>query len=311
MPDRFSLSSDNDLKSGSVGGTSEIKVTFNDPKKPKEDKYVRSLAGEEIASNIELGKGGGDTNQDKHLKSYIRKRDYIEYDLSEMKDSHGGFINMDENDDMAGAADKQTLDEWKEKQDEVVREAAPPLDISKAPKCFECGSIEIDQKIYDNFNHTRVCRSCKRTKSEKYSLLTKTECREDYLLTDPELQDKSILPRIEKPNPHGFSRMQLFLRYQVEEFAWKKWGSPEKLDAEWERRESMRIERKEKRYSEKLLEMRKKTRAEQYIKKLRNGLAIGERHVHDWSDPVTVPDDPHTVRRRCIECGLEIEQAMI
>ena len=82
------------------------------------------------------------------------------------------------------------------------------------------------------------------------------------MLTEPELQDTTLLPRIEKPNPHGYSRMQLFVRFQVEEFAWKKWGGPEELDKEWERREENKVKRKEKKYHDQLREMRKRTRAE-------------------------------------------------
>lgn len=107
------------------------------------------------------------------------------------------------------------------KREHIVRDLAPPIDISQAPKCHECGSLEIDPNLYQNFRQVRVCRRCAKSKPEKYSLLTKTECKEDYLLTEPELQDQNLLPRIEKPNPHGFSRMQLFLRFQVEQFATK------------------------------------------------------------------------------------------
>lgn len=31
-----------------------------------------------------------------------------------------------------------------------------------------------------------VCATCKRSNEDKYSLLTKGECKEDYLLTDGE-----------------------------------------------------------------------------------------------------------------------------
>jgi DNA-repair protein complementing XP-A cells len=50
-------------------------------------------------------------------------------------------------------------------------------------KCRECGSLEIDWAWEDVFKCC-VCGSCKEKFPEKYSLLTKTECREDYLLTD-------------------------------------------------------------------------------------------------------------------------------
>ncbi|EGW30068.1 uncharacterized protein SPAPADRAFT_144035 [Spathaspora passalidarum NRRL Y-27907] len=237
----------------------------------------------------------------------IRKQDYIEFDFATMKDSRGGFISDDPKNP---APDQQSLDEWKEKQKELqqIRELPPPIDLLNAPKCYECGSIDIDANLMTNFQ-VRACRKCIKAHPEKYSLLTKTECREDYLLTEPELKDVSLLPRIEKPNPHGYSRMQLFVRFQVEEFAWKKWGGPDKLDEEWERREQQRIKRRDKKYQDSLREMRKRTRAEEYTRKLRNGQGLGERHVHDWSAPVSIGDN--TVKRRCVDCGIETEEVII
>ena len=54
--------------------------------------------------------------------------------------------------------------------------------------------------------------------------------------------------------------MMLFLRYQVEDFAWKKWGSPEALDAEYERREEHKKQRKAKKYEQKLDDLRRRTK---------------------------------------------------
>jgi DNA-repair protein complementing XP-A cells len=78
--------------------------------------------------------------------------------------------------------------------------------------------------------------------------------KQDYLLTESELKDKERLPTWEKPNPRKetWSNMFLYLRCQVEEFAWSKWGSPEALDAEFERREKEKKEKKEKKYKEKI-----------------------------------------------------------
>ncbi|GEQ72838.1 hypothetical protein JCM33374_g6526 [Metschnikowia sp. JCM 33374] len=195
----------------------------------------------------------------------IQKKDYIEYDFSTMKDSRGGFLDETDKNGLKGPEEEpQSLQEWKEKQKQelLVKDLAPPLDLENAPRCVECESLDLDANLHTNFG-VLVCRRCMKEKPEKYALLTKTECREDYLLTEPELKDTGLLRRIEKPNPHGFSRMQLFLRLQVEEFAWKKWGSAEGLDAEWERREGARLDRREKRYQAKMKEMRKKTRAEE------------------------------------------------
>ena len=44
----------------------------------------------------------------------------------------------------------------------------------------------------------------------------------------------------------------LFLRLQVEDYAFKKWGGPEGLDAEYEKRVHEKQERTEKKFQEKL-----------------------------------------------------------
>lgn len=241
----------------------------------------------------------------------IQRKDYIEYDFSTMKDSRGGFLEDKDKFGLQGHEEEpQSLQDWKEKQkqEHLVKDLPPPVDLEHAPRCFECNSLEVDPNMYTNFK-VRVCRRCIKENQDKYSLLTKTECREDYLLTEPELKDTSILHRIEKPNPHGFLRMQLFLRFQVEGFAWKKWGSAEGLDKEWERRERVRLERKDKKYREKLKEMRKKTRAEEYTRKLRDGKSLGERHVHLWSAPLSIGE--RMVKRRCTDCGIETEEVII
>lgn len=233
----------------------------------------------------------------------IRKQDYIEYDFATMKDTKGGFIY---NGPEPGEEDAKTLKDWKKEQQS--KELPPPMDLSAMPRCFECDSVDIDKNLFTNFD-VRACRKCIKAKPDKYSLLTKTEAKEDYLLTEPEIADKDLLKRIEKPNPHGYSNMQLFVRFQVEEFAWKKWGGPEQLDQEWERRELNKAKRKEKKYQDQLREMRKRTRAEEYTRKLRDGKSLGEKHEHDWSAPVTI--DKNTIKRRCIDCGIETEEVVI
>jgi DNA-repair protein complementing XP-A cells len=77
-----------------------------------------------------------------------------------------------------------------------------------------------------------------------------------------ELRDQEVMPHWLKANPHKstYSNMMLFLRYQVEEFAWKKWGSPEALDTEWQRRVDEKKQKKNKKFEEGLKELRRKTR---------------------------------------------------
>lgn len=152
----------------------------------------------------------------------------------------------------------------------------------------------------DNF-YVFVCPKCKKDRPDEYSLLTKTECREDYLLTNPELEDSELLPHMLKPNPHRptYSNMMLFLRKQVEEFAFsdKKWGSPEALDAEFARRESEKKEKKDKKFQKQLAELRKKTRTNVWHKRKE------EEHQHSFDE--TFEDESGQSYERCA-CGFQV-----
>ncbi|ODQ65222.1 DNA repair protein [Nadsonia fulvescens var. elongata DSM 6958] len=215
---------------------------------------------------------------------------YIDYDFSKMTDTKGGFIA-----DEVNSANGQTLDEWKLKQ----LDTGP----SDNPQCFECNSRDIDLKLFQAFK-CRVCKICREKLPEKYSLLTKTECRADYLLTDPELRDEELLPHMERPNPHQstYSNMMLYLRYQVEEYAFKKWDGEQGLDAEYERRMDVKKKRRDKKFLEKLKLMRKKTRAQTLTRK--NG--DDGPHIHDWSTETL--SNGGMIRRRCVLCGMETEE---
>lgn len=213
---------------------------------------------------------------------------------------------------------KKKIEDWKE--EDRLNQAPTILDGIDAPRCFECNSMELDFKIYNIFK-CRVCKKCREEFPDKYSLLTKTECREDYLLTDreyksikgligicltitAELRDEELLPHMEKPNPHKttFNNMMLYLRYQVETYAFKKWDGPEGLDAEYEKRVEAKKQRKDKKFLAKLKEMRRTTRAHT----LNSGKDEG-RHVHEWSVGIT-GSISGMVRRRCAVCGLTTEE---
>jgi DNA-repair protein complementing XP-A cells len=56
---------------------------------------------------------------------------------------------------------------------------------AQGKKCRECGSLEIDWQ-WDEVFGCAVCGKCKEKLPERYSLLTKTEAKDDYLLTDRE-----------------------------------------------------------------------------------------------------------------------------
>lgn len=269
-----------------------------------------------------------------------------------MTDTKGGFLTHDDDPHNRAlhnpaAADKpahMTLAEWERHQllKKLRDQRAGPFEPSmsglpvgpdgKSQGCRECGSVELDWTWLGVFGAEfgRVCGRCKERLPDKYSLLTKTEAKEDYLLTDPELKDSELLPHLEKPNPHraNWNSMQLFLRCQVESYALtKKWGSGEALDAEYERRQKEKKRKKEAGFKNKLAELKKRTRVEAYKRERErdrlarmageDGLAAGGgaqfgddmsggRHEHEFGRAVENADGCSV--KRCVGCGFEVEE---
>ncbi|KAI0384682.1 DNA repair protein [Hypomontagnella monticulosa] len=282
---------------------------------------------------------------------------FVDYDFGKMTDTKGGFLSAEDdpwNKAMSGSTATggkgagpaegpeekpkgMSLQEWERLQllRKLQRQKAGPFepgmsalqDKKERKKCRECNSFEIDF-VWEEVFGCAICGACKEKFPEKYSLLTKTECREDYLLTDPELRDDELLPHLSKPNPHKshWHDMMLFLRYQVEEYAFsdKKWGSAEALDAEFERRETDKKKRKEAKFKEKLLDLKKRTRTDAYRrqrgklgggigggpsgKKAQFGDAInnGGKHVHEWGR--TIENEDGATVKTCTTCGMEVEE---
>lgn len=294
---------------------------------------------------------------------------FVDYNFSAMTDTKGGFLSAEDdpwNKSMSvgvGAApgapgpsgDQQkpahmTAAEWERMQliKTLQRNKAGPYEPSLSvladektrKRCRECRNVEIDF-VWEEVFGCAVCKSCKEKYPEKYSLLTKTECKEDYLLTErecvsttygaaltthaAELKDPELLPHLSKPNPHKshWHDMMLFLRYQVEEYAVKhKWGSTEALDAEFERREADKKRRKEAKFKEKLLDLKRKTRTDAFRRNnagsiasaggagraTKFGDAIGGvgKHVHDWGR--TVENEEGMTVKTCLSCGMEVEE---
>jgi DNA-repair protein complementing XP-A cells len=125
---------------------------------------------------------------------------YVEYDFSKMTDTKGGFLTAEDDphnkalhaqEDEESKPANMTMKEWERQQllRSLRNQKAGPFEpgISglkdTTTKCRECGILEIDWK-WDEVFGISVCNACKDKIPDKYSLLTKTEAREDYLLTD-------------------------------------------------------------------------------------------------------------------------------
>ncbi|GJJ78062.1 DNA-repair protein complementing XP-A cells [Entomortierella parvispora] len=233
---------------------------------------------------------------------------FYDYDLSKMKDTRAGFIKEVEEPSSAKsatAADDESSRKRKWQPTIVQQDPSIFLGAQDNYECQDCGSLDVDFQLLTHF-HVPVCISCRDSQPEKYSLLTKTECRQDYLLTDPELRDTELFPFWERPNPKKstWNNMMLYLRCQVEEFAFKKWNGPEGLDQEFERRERDKEARKELKFKKELRDLRNKTRTSVWQdKKLRNRAKV---HKHDYGAALVDPSTGASVQT-CIECGIQVE----
>ena len=122
-----------------------------------------------------------------------------------------------------------------------------------------------------------------------------------YFCDSAELRDTDLMPHLLKANPHKstYSNMMLFLRCQVEEFAWKKWGSPEALDAEYHRRVEEKKKKKHKKFEEGLRDLRRKTR--EGVWQMRKDAE----HVHIYG---TIEKGENGIGKQiCHECGFTVE----
>jgi DNA-repair protein complementing XP-A cells len=116
-----------------------------------------------------------------------------------------------------------------------------------------------------------------------------------------ELKDEDLLPHLLKANPHRstYSNMMLYLRCQVEEFAFsdKKWGSTEALDAEFEKRQALKKAKKNKKFQAKLDDLRRRTKSNLHVKRLE------EAHQHTFE----LVKDGMVQKDVCSTCGFEVE----
>jgi len=200
---------------------------------------------------------------------------YCEFDLSKISDTKAGYFEPSE------------------------RPEPPPQDRIDG-ECIECSSTLININYFKHFR-LKVCDECISRLPEKYSLLTKTECKLDYLLTDGELKDSTLLPHWVKPNPHkqSYSNMLLYCRSQVEAFGFKKWGGESGLDNEIERRKEETLRRKRKKFKRDTIELRRKTMTKD------SNLIRDDDHKHQFGDPWDTGGG--LKKQECKTCKFQVE----
>lgn len=184
-------------------GDSQKQTESNTKKRP----YTLISRSEVLATNRDAR---NTVSKDGALPPVSRKfSKYVDYNFSAMTDTKGGFLSVEDdpwNKSMStgtnansstaeqkpahmSAAEWERLQVRKKLEKNKAGPFEPGLSVLADPatrkRCRECGSVEIDF-VWEEVFRCAVCNPCKEKYPEKYSLLTKTECKEDYLLTDRE-----------------------------------------------------------------------------------------------------------------------------
>lgn len=165
-----------------------------------------------VISTAETNRDGRKITGDEPLRPAGKFTKFVDYNMSAMTDTKGGFLSTedDPHNYVLGGQKKaedesrpkhMTIQEWERMQliKNLKRQKAGPFepglsvldDVEKRKQCRDCKSLEIDF-VWEEVFHICVCNKCKEKYPEKYSLLTKTECKEDYLLTDRESCSSSL-----------------------------------------------------------------------------------------------------------------------
>jgi DNA-repair protein complementing XP-A cells len=178
----------------SIAGRKRAHAAISTSNVPETQRDARNAQGS--ASGLGKAKADGE------IQAARKFTKFVEYDFSKMTDTKGGFLTAEDdpyNKALHATKDGEkpahmTLKEWERHQllKTLRNQKSGPfepglsvLDRDKNKKCRECGSMEIDWQWDDIFG-CNVCNGCKEKYPEKYSLLTKTEAKDDYLLTDRE-----------------------------------------------------------------------------------------------------------------------------
>ena len=124
--------------------------------------------------------------------------------------------------------------------------------------CQDCNLTFKNSHLRDTYD-VLVCDGC--NDKDKYPLITKSDAKSEYLITDTIFNIHNLKFEMRK-NPHnaGWGEMKLFLLSQVEAVALKKWESWENLEKEKEKRKIRSADIKQKQFDKKLAKLRYETR---------------------------------------------------
>lgn len=141
-----------------------------------------------------------------------------------------------------------------EQNQKIIEDLGITIPLQKENTCKFCQSVPIDLEILKCFK-IPVCYTCNR---EKLKFITKTTCKQEYLLSDDELKQFKFLTR---PNPHKgtWNDMQLYLENEIRDFSIQKHGSNELIAEKKSTKKEKRKQSKLKKIKNRVKELKKKT----------------------------------------------------
>jgi len=147
--------------------------------------------------------------------------------------------------------------------------------------------------------HIAVCNACQREHSDKYTLISRTKAKEQYLLNDIDLNNLLYLV---KPNPHrsSYASMKLYRKSEIESIAFARYGNMDNIDAEKQKRDTAKIRRDEKQRVKRQKQVEREARAAEYAAKYVPPRSSEGVHQHEYR---TMGD----WKQECTICGFIVE----
>lgn len=206
----------------------------------------------------------------------------------------------------------------------------------KKKQCAACGSSSVIQRIEETFGE-RVCYKCV-TSNEDFKSLSKAKAKEAWVLNDEQIAKLKF--EIKRSTKQKFyADVHLYLVKHLRETAMKVWGSMENLEAERERREEVKTQRRRSLQSKRAEERKEEGKfvsgnemiSEQISKQRRTlysmgeagspttttttttsdrkrtkksvVLAVDEVHFHVFEEDVVDPQSGEVIGQKCTTCG--------
>eukprot|EP00039_Didymoeca_costata_P012970 m.190051 g.190051 ORF g.190051 m.190051 type:complete len:205 (-) comp15637_c2_seq7:81-695(-) len=171
------------------------------------------------------------------------------------------------------------------------------------PNCEECKKDFDRSTLLKNFG-VCVCNQCRDLHYElKYSYITKTEAKEEYLLKEHHLTGPDGLKFVERKNTRNenWSTIKLYLLCQVEELSFKTYGGEDGLDAELLKLGEEKKKRKIAANEKKIKKLRKETLTANWMSKV-----LKKKHEHDMGDEEQI-SGTDMWQKKCKTCDYKVE----